>query len=100
MMRCQMSQIKNAIRNIGLFFQGAFDMNQRSRGHIENEANDVMDQFMILCFGDYLGIDLPTSYYALELLPFLAEDLERWQGRMTSKKSVWEEKAAQLDIDP
>lgn len=95
-----MKVIKSIIKNTGLFFQGAFDMQSRSRGHIENEANDTMDQFMILCFGDYLGIDLPTSYYALELLPYLAEDLESWQGRMTTKKSVWEEKAGQLDIDP
>jgi hypothetical protein len=95
-----MEKIKKIIEGLGLFFQGAFDMQARSQGHIENEANDLMDQFMILCFGDYLGIDLPTSYYALELLPYLAEDLEQWQGRMTSKKSIWEEKAGKLDIDP
>lgn len=95
-----MDKIKKFIEGLRLFFQGAFDMKQRSRGHIENEANELMDQFMILCFGDYLGIDLPTSYYAIELLPYLAEDLEQWQGRMTTKKSIWEEKAGKLDIDP
>lgn len=95
-----MNKLKSFIKNLGLFFQGAFDMQNRSRGHIENEAQESIDQFMILCFGDYLGIDLPTSYYALELLPYLGEDLEKWQGRMTSKKSIWEEKAGKLDIDP
>ncbi len=95
-----MNYLANFLKNLGLFFEGALDMQQKSRGHIENEANELMDQFMILCFGDYLGIDLPTSYYALELLPFLADDLEQWQGRMTSKKSIWEEKAGKLDIDP
>lgn len=95
-----MNALKEFFINLGIFFQGAFDMQQRSRGHIENEANDIMDQFMILCFGDYLGIDLPTSYYALELLPYLAEDLENWQSRMTDKKSIWEEKGAKLDMDP
>ncbi len=95
-----MDHLKNFLENLRLFFVGALDMQEKSRGHIQNEADELMDQFMILCFGDYLGIDLPTSYYALELLPYLAEDLEQWQGRMTSKKSIWEEKAAKLDIDP
>lgn len=75
-------------------------MQGKAHGHIENEAADTMDQFMLLCFGDMLGVDLPTTYYALELLPYLAEDLEKWQMRMADKKSIWEEKAGKLDIDP
>ncbi len=88
------------LENIKLFFQGALDMKGRSIGHIENEAEESMDQFMLLCFSDLLGIDMPTTYYALELLPYLGDDLESWLKRMDSKKSVWESRGAGLDIDP
>lgn len=92
--------MKEILENIKLFFIGALDVKRNAHGHIEDEASDTMDQFMILCFGDMLGIDLPTTYYALELLPYLAEDLVQWQMRMVDKKSIWEEKAGKLDIHP
>lgn len=86
--------------NVKLFFQGAFDMKHRSIGHIETEADEIMDQFLLLCFSDLLGIDMPTTYYSLELLPYLGDDLEDWMKRMDNKKSVWESRGAALDMDP
>jgi len=88
------------LENIKLFFQGALDMKGHSISHIENEAEESMDQFMLLCYSDLLGIDMPTTYYALELLPYLGDDLENWLKRMDSKKSVWEARGAGLDMDP
>jgi len=93
-------KLMNIIENFKLFFEGALDLKGRSTSHIEAEADETMDQFLLLCFGDLLGVDMPTSYYALELLPYLGEDLEKWQRRMLDKKSVWEAKGAALDIDP
>lgn len=87
------------LENLKLFFKGAFDMKHRSIGHIEAEADETMDQFLLLCFSDLLGIDMPTTYYSLELLPYLSEDLEGWIKRMDSKKSVWESRGAALDMD-
>jgi hypothetical protein len=87
-------------QNLKLFFEGALDLKGRSVHHIEEEARENMDQFMMLCFSDLLGVDMPTTYYALELLPYLGEDLEDWLLRMDSKKSVWESRGAALDMDP
>jgi hypothetical protein len=87
-------------KNLALFFKGAFDFQNKATNHISNEADALDDQFFLLCFGDYLGLDLPTTYYALELLPYLGEDIEKWQKRMNSQKSIWEQKAGQLDMDP
>lgn len=97
---CDNIGLKRIIENIGLFFEGALDFKGGSLHHIENEIKDINDEFMILTFADLLGIDIPTSYYALELLPYLAEDLEIFQKRMLDKKSVWEQKGADLDMDP
>lgn len=88
------------LENIKLFFEGALDMRGRSFHHIEAEADESNDQFLLLCFADMLGIDMPTTYYALELLPYLAEELEAWQIRMGDKDSVWESRGAVLDVDP
>ena len=49
-------------------------------------------------FGDLLGIPNPASYYTLELLPFLAEELEGWERRMQGRKGILAEKAGQYDF--
>ena len=92
--------IKNLIKNFSLFFEGALDLKQNLTSHIEIEINNTEDEFLILCFGDLLGIDLPTSYYALELLPYLETSLTDWQKRMLDSKSIWEQKGGDLDVDP
>lgn len=94
------TKVMNFIENFRLFFEGALDMKNRATSHIEAEASETMDQFILLSFADLLGLDLPTNYYALELLPYLAEDIEKWQLRMLDKKSVWEERGATLNVDP
>jgi len=53
---------------------------------------------MLLIFGDMLGIPNPASYYTLELLPYLADEIEGWQQRMMTRGTVLEEKAAQFDF--
>jgi hypothetical protein len=67
---------KEIIENLKLFIKSTFDFKENSMYHIKKEAYDEMDNFMLLCFGDLLGIPVPTSYYMLEILPYLAEDLE------------------------
>ena len=80
---------KEILENLKLFIKSAFDFKENSMYHIKKEAYDEMDNFMLLCFGDLLGIPVPTSYYMLELLPYLAEDLEGWERRIMARKSVY-----------
>lgn len=88
------------IENIALFFEGALDFKGKSVAHLEYDAREEMDQFLLLCFGDLLGIETPLNYYALEMLPYLVDELDGWQLRMQEKKSVWESKGAGMDMDP
>jgi len=81
------------------FFGAATDFHRKSRSMLDKEAMDQMDNFMLICFADNLGIPIPTSYYTLELLPYLAEDLEKWQRRMMRRKSIWQEKWGDWDLD-
>jgi hypothetical protein len=62
------------------------------------EAFDANDNFFLLLYGDLLGIPNPISYYALELLPYLAPEIEGWERRIQNRASVIEEKAAQFNF--
>lgn len=95
-----MGKLNAFIKDIGLFFEGALDLKGKSVNMLKNDMYNTDDEFLILCFADLLGIDVPTSYYALELLPYLEDELEGWQVRMLDSKSVWEKKGGQLDMDP
>ncbi len=81
-------KLKKLRQNIKEFLKGAFDMEDRSKALIRKEAMDELDNFMLLCYGDLLGLPIPTSYYTLEILPYIAEDLEGWERRILSRKSV------------
>lgn len=92
-------KLKLIIENFKLFFQGATDFNRKSRAILDKEARDEMDNFILLCFADTLGLPIPTTYYALEFLPYIAEDLESWQKRIMDRKSIWQEKWGDWDVD-
>jgi hypothetical protein len=81
-----------------LFLKGAFDFKDKSTAFLKKEAYDAQDNFILLCFGDLLGLPLPTSYYTLELLPYLAEDLETWERRMIKRNEIWQEKWAEFNF--
>ena len=92
-------KIKEFLGDLKLFFQGATDFNRKSKAILEKEARDEMDNFILLCYADTLGLPFPTSYYSLELLPYIAQDLESWQRRMMDRKSIWGEKWGDFDLD-
>ncbi|MFB6267173.1 MAG: hypothetical protein ABEI31_05905 [Halodesulfurarchaeum sp.] len=62
---------------------------------IENEAEDIEDALLFALFADAFGIPSPVSYYSVELLPFLAEDFEKWERRMWDRSSLLERKGQQ-----
>lgn len=79
------------------FVQGSFDVKERAVAVLRKEAFEENDIFLLLCFADLIGIPVPTSYYSLELLPYLAEELEGWEKRILERKSVLAEKFGKHD---
>jgi len=57
----KVSKTREFLGNMKLFIKAAFDMGERS---------------------------IPTAYYTLEILPYIAEDLEGWERRVLNRKSV------------
>lgn len=89
--------IKSMEKNIKEFLSAAFDMDGKSTAFLKKEALDEMDNFMLLCYADLLGIPLPLSYYSIELLPYLADDLEGWEKRIMERKSILTERWSTYD---
>jgi len=62
---------------------------------IEKEAEDTEDALLFAMFADAFGIPSPVSYYTSELLPYLADDFEKWERRMWDRESMIERKGQQ-----
>lgn len=95
-----MNFLKKFISNFSMFFKGATDFKGRAYEMMQAEAKSEMDNFILICYSDLLGIPLPINYYTLELLPYLVDEMADWDKRMNKRKSVWEERWANYDMDP
>jgi hypothetical protein len=88
------------LENLILFFQGALSFNKKAYELIEKDLRQEEDNFLLAARADLLGLNFPTMYYMLELLPYMAEEEENWIKRMVKRKSIWEERFSDLDMDP
>ena len=52
------------------------------RGAIARARRDEDDLFMLLVFGELMGVPNPATYYTLELQPILIEQFHEWHTRM------------------
>lgn len=58
--------------------------------HLKKDIRKKEDLFLILCFGDLLGLPVPT-YITLKLLPHLIAELPDWRRRFSRRRSkLWE----------
>jgi hypothetical protein len=46
--------------------------------------------FMIVTFGDLIGVPVLPPIYSLRLLPHVAPEIERWKRQMARRKEFWE----------
>ena len=73
-------------RTLGQVFYGmAFhDMARyalRTRGAMEH-------LFILISFGDLLGVPILPPYYSLRLLPYIVPDINNWRRRMLRERDV------------
>ena len=54
---------------------------KKERGHLYN-------LFMLVIFGDLVGLPLLPPYYSLRLLPHIVPSLETWKRRMLREKDL------------
>ena len=57
---------------------------RRTFAKAQQEEDDL---FMLLVMSEALGVPNPASYYTLELLPLIYEDVHAWHTRMGLERS-------------
>ncbi|MCD6435950.1 MAG: hypothetical protein J7L15_06135 [Clostridiales bacterium] len=93
-------KLNKLLKDFALFFKGATDAKGKAYEMLQSEVKSEMDNFILICYSDLLGIPLPINYYTLELLPYLVNEIDDWDRRMSGRKSVWQERWAKYDLDP
>jgi hypothetical protein len=54
---------------------------KKERGHLDN-------LFMLVIFGDLIGLPLLPPYYSMRLLPHILPSLETWKRRVLREKDL------------
>ena len=54
---------------------------KKGRGHLDN-------LFMLVIFGDLIGLPLLPPYYSMRLLPHILPSLETWKRRVLREKDL------------
>jgi hypothetical protein len=65
----------------GLLLHEPVLMMRKERGHLDN-------LFMLVIFGDMIGLPLLPPYYSLRLLPHIIPSLKTWKRRVLREKDV------------
>ena len=65
----------------GLFFYDTVLMFRRQRGELES-------LFVLILFGDMLGVPILPPYYSLRLLPFVVPSVQNWRNRLLRERDL------------
>ena len=79
---------RDRLRRAGELLREFYEV--RHRGALARERRQEDDLFMLLVFSEMMGIENPSSYYTLELLPLLYEGFHEWHVRMGMERSPFE----------
>ena len=65
----------------GMFFYDAVVMFRRQRGDLEH-------LFVLISFGDLIGVPILPPYYNLRLLPYIVPLINNWRRRMLRERDL------------
>ncbi|RME47163.1 MAG: hypothetical protein D6796_08025 [Caldilineae bacterium] len=55
---------------------------------LRRERADMEHLFVLISFGDLLGLPILPPYYSLRLLPFIVPTIHSWRRRMLREKDL------------
>jgi len=55
---------------------------------VRKEKLDLEHLFILITFGNVLGLSLPTNYYSFRFLPHIISELDIWKRRMSRSRSL------------
>ena len=66
-----------------------FGMSLHETVRMYNRTRGSMDHlFMLVTFGDLVGMPIIPPYYTLRLLPFLVPSLQNWKRRLLRERDL------------
>jgi hypothetical protein len=65
----------------GMAFHDMARAAMRTRGSMEH-------LFILISFGDLLGVPILPPYYSLRLLPFIVPEINNWRRRMLRERDI------------
>jgi len=68
---------------------GSFEIEQT----LHHEKLARQDLFLLLTFGDLLGIPILSPYYSLRLLPYILSAIAPWKTRILRERDLTEVKS-------
>ena len=63
---------------------------------IRKERGSIDDLFMLVVFGDLVGLPLLPPYYSVRLLPYIIPTFNMWKRRILRERDLTEQMAADL----
>ena len=84
-LRTKLKGAPKVVREIiyGLMFHEMDLEMKKEKGHLDN-------LFMLVVFGDLVGLPVLPPYYSLRLLPHIIPSLETWKRRVLREKDLTE----------
>ena len=63
---------------------------------IRKEKGGIDDLFMLVVFGDLVGLPLLPPYYSIRLLPYIIPSFNTWKRRILRERDLTDQMAADL----
>lgn len=74
------TRLKSRLRYLGGLYRALYEQPFYRARDLERRRQE--DFFRLLVLQESLGLPNPASWYCLELMPFVVEDLHGWHQRM------------------
>jgi hypothetical protein len=90
-LRATLKAVSKTLRDIMYGFTvHELDMElKKEKGHID-------DLFMLVVFGDLIGLPILPPYYSIRLVPYIIPTFNMWKRRLLREKDLTEQMAADL----
>jgi hypothetical protein len=63
---------------------------------LRKEKGSIDDLFMLVVFGDLVGLPILPPYYSIRLLPYIIPTFNTWKRRLLREKDLTEQMAVDL----
>ena len=63
---------------------------------IRKEKGSIDDLFMLVVFGDLVGLPILPPYYSIRLLPYIIPTFNTWKRKILRERDLTEQMAADL----